>query len=188
LRFERRWHPFLLNPDMPPGGVPRSEYRLRKFGSAERSAALDARVAAEGAKEGLTFRFDRIARTPDTRDSHRLIAWGMASGAAWAGAADAVKERVMRAYFEEGEDIGDRAVLARLAGEVGLDARAAAAMLGGEEGRAAMEAAAARAAGIGGVPAVVLGNQVVVHGAQPAAEVVAILREAVGAQVAVVGA
>ncbi len=176
LHFERRWHPFLLNPDMPPGGVPRAEYRARKFGSLERSAVLDARVAAEGAKEGLAFRFDRIARTPDTRDSHRLIRW-----AAPHGVADAVKEGVMRAYFEDGRDIGDAAVLSDVAGAAGLDAAAAAAMLAGTEGRAEIEEAVAQAAGIGGVPAVVLGRRVVIHGAQPAAEAMAALREAVAA-------
>ncbi|WP_376098789.1 DsbA family oxidoreductase [Roseomonas sp. CCTCC AB2023176] len=117
LHFERRWHPFLLNPDMPPGGIERAEYRRRKFGSAERSAALDARVAGEGAKEGLAFRFDRIARTPDTRGSHRLIRW--ATEVAGPAAADTLAESLFRAYFEEGRDIGDPVTLAAIAGIAG---------------------------------------------------------------------
>lgn len=177
LRFERRWHPFLLNPDMPRGGVPRGEYRARKFGSLARAAELDARVAAEGAGEGLAFRFDRIARTPDTRDSHRLIRWAASRGGP--AAADAMGEAVMSAYFSAGEDIGDAGILARLAAGAGQDPAEAAAMLAGEEGRAAVEEDVARAAGIGGVPAVILGGRLVLHGAQRSHEAVAALRAAV---------
>jgi predicted DsbA family dithiol-disulfide isomerase len=54
------WLPFQLNPSMPEGGLPRAEYRRAKFGSAERSRALDARVAQEGAGEGIAFAFDRM--------------------------------------------------------------------------------------------------------------------------------
>ena len=176
LRFERRWHPFLLNPDMPRGGVPRAEYRARKFGSLERSAAMDARVAAEGAREGLTFRFDRIARTPDTRDSHRLIRLAGEEGGA--PLADAVAEALFRAYFEEGRDIGDAGTLAEVADAAGLPRARAAAMLGSDEGRAALEEEVGRAAGIGGVPAVILGRQIVIHGAQPSHEAVSALRDA----------
>lgn len=176
LRFERRWHPFLLNPDMPPGGVERAEYRRRKFGSLERSAELDARVAGEGAKEGLSFRFDRIARTPDTRSSHRLIRLATEEGGA--PLADDVAEALFRAYFEEGRDIGDAATLAEVADAAGLPHARAAAMLASDEGRESLEEEIARAAGIGGVPAVILGRRLVIHGAQPSHEAVAALRDA----------
>src|SRR4051794_30663092 len=73
LTFAVRWLPFQLNPDMPKGGVDRRAYRTRKFGSWERSQALDARVAAVGAGEGLAFRHDLMARTPNTFDAHRLV-------------------------------------------------------------------------------------------------------------------
>ena len=63
--FEVRieWLPFQLNPGMPAEGVARAEYRRAKFGSVEKSRALDARVAAEGAGEGIAFAFDRMQRT-----------------------------------------------------------------------------------------------------------------------------
>ena len=73
LALTVRWRPFELNPGMPPDGVDRRTYRAVKFGSWERSQALDARVAAAGAEDGIVFRHDRIARTPNTRASHRLI-------------------------------------------------------------------------------------------------------------------
>src|SRR5882757_5504707 len=68
-----RWLPFQLNPTMPRNGISRREYRIKKFGSWERSQELDARVIAVGKEEGIDFAFDRIERTPNTVDAHRLI-------------------------------------------------------------------------------------------------------------------
>src|SRR5689334_25368336 len=68
-----RWLPFQLNPTMPKEGISRREYRTRKFGSWERSQELDARLVAVGQSEGIPFAFDRIERTPNTVDPHRLI-------------------------------------------------------------------------------------------------------------------
>ncbi|WP_426954935.1 DsbA family oxidoreductase [Muricoccus radiodurans] len=179
LRFERRWHPFMLNPTMPPKGMERAAYRAAKFGSPERSAAIDARITAEGARDGLTFRFDRITRTPSTRDSHRLIRLAGQEGGA--PLADAVAEALFSAYFAEGRDIGDPATLAALADAAGLPPGRAAAMLATEEGLAEVEEDAARAAGLGGVPAVVLGRRLVIQGAQPAEEAALALRDAMAA-------
>src|SRR5262249_4125625 len=68
-----RWLPFQLNPAMPKEGVSRRAYRTKKFGSWERSQELDARVVAVGEAEGIHFAFDRIGRTPNTLDAHRLV-------------------------------------------------------------------------------------------------------------------
>src|SRR5689334_21939057 len=68
-----RWLPFQLNPQMPKEGISRKEYRTKKFGSWERSQELDARVVVVGNEEGVHFAFDRIERTPNTLDAHRLI-------------------------------------------------------------------------------------------------------------------
>ena len=69
---ELTWHPYQLNPEMPPEGVARAEYRAAKFGSLERSQELDAQVTAAGDAAGLEFRLDRQARTPNTLNAHRL--------------------------------------------------------------------------------------------------------------------
>jgi predicted DsbA family dithiol-disulfide isomerase len=105
------WLPFQLNPGMPKEGVPRAEYRKAKFGSLERSRQLDARVMAEGRSEGIEFAFDRIERTPNTSEAHRLIAL--------AGDQNAVVSALFRAYFEEAKDIGDPQVLAGIAAHCG---------------------------------------------------------------------
>src|ERR1700746_2370107 len=68
-----RWLPFQLNPAMPKEGGSRRGYRTKKFGSWVRSQELDARVVVVGTEEGIQFAFDRIERTPNTLDAHRLI-------------------------------------------------------------------------------------------------------------------
>ena len=74
------WLPFQLNPGIPDEGLQRAEYRKQKFGSVERGRELDARVASEGAGEGIAFAFDRIERTPNTRAAHQLIELAQSQG------------------------------------------------------------------------------------------------------------
>jgi len=112
MQPEVRWLPFQLNPSMPKEGMPRAEYRKAKFGSLERSRALDARVIAEGKSEGIDFAFERIERTPNTAAAHRLIAL--------AADQNRIVDALFRAYFEEGKDIGDPAVLAAIAAQCGV--------------------------------------------------------------------
>ena len=163
LRPRVSWHPFELNPDMPPEGVDRREYVRGKFGDGERARAIYERLVGVGDQVGLALAFDAIPRQPNTRDAHRLIAWGQGQGDA-----DALVERLFRAFFMEGCDIGDRASLAALAGEAGYDADAARAYLASDEGRELVEAASRRARelGVNGVPFFIFDNKVAVSGAQ----------------------
>src|SRR3954471_3608088 len=85
------WLPFELNPSMPPEGMERDKYRAQKFG-AERAALLDAQLRNLGAAEGVSFGFDRMQRTPNTRRAHMLIAY-----AGRQGKADAIVEALFRA-------------------------------------------------------------------------------------------
>jgi predicted DsbA family dithiol-disulfide isomerase len=117
------WLPFQLNPDMPVAGVARAEYRRAKFGSVEKSRALDARVAQEGAGEGIEFAFDRMQRTPNTVAAHRLIDVAQQQDRAspvGSGKGNAVVDALFRAYFEEAKDIGDEAVLSEIAERAGV--------------------------------------------------------------------
>src|SRR4051812_32919892 len=113
---------------MPKEGVSRREYRTRKFGSWERSLELDAQVAAAGKAEGIDFAFDRIERTPNSLDAHRLI-WL----AGEQGVQDAVVEALFRAYFTEGRDISRRQTLLDVVAEAGLDRGKAEGLLEGDE-------------------------------------------------------
>ncbi|MDE2006082.1 MAG: DsbA family oxidoreductase [Rhodospirillales bacterium] len=173
IGFSVHWNPFQLNPDMPPGGVERASYRAAKFGSAERSAAIDARVSGAAEQAGLEFRLDRIQRTPNTIDAHRLIARAGALGVQ-----DAAMEAVFSAYFLEGRDIGDHAVLADCAAQAGMDRQATATYLAGPENEAEMRAAdrAAREAGVSGVPSFFLDGYFLFSGAMPAEQIAEALR------------
>src|SRR5258708_29158799 len=79
-QVSRSWHPFQLNPEMPREGLNRKMYRSRKFGSWERSQAMDAQVTAAGKSVGIEFRYDLQTHTPNTFDSHRLGWLGGTSG------------------------------------------------------------------------------------------------------------
>jgi predicted DsbA family dithiol-disulfide isomerase len=164
-----RWLPFQLNPDMPQQGMPRGEYRAAKFGSAERAKGLDARVAAEGAGEGIEFAFDRIQRTPNTAAAHRLIALAQKQGA---GAQ--VVDALFKAYFEEARDIGDAEVLAGIAERSGVR--------GWPQDADAAEVAALeeemRGHGISAVPTFVFNRRLGVSGAHPPETLAAAMREA----------
>ena len=164
LRFDVGWRPFQLNPDMPAGGVPRDEYRRAKFGSLERSRQLDAQVAEAARAAGLEIRHDRMQRTPNTLDAHRLICW-----AATQGGQDQLVDGLFAAYFVEGKDVGDRDTLVELAGAAGLDRKAAADYLAGDAGRREVlaEDEAVREAGLTGVPTFVLDRHVLFAGAVP---------------------
>ncbi len=158
-----RWHPFQLNPDMPREGMNRKEYRTAKFGSWERSLALDAQVAAAGRADGIPFNFAGVTRTPNTLDAHRLI--GLADTE---GVQDAVVEAVFRAYFVDGRDIGQAAVLLDVVAAAGLERARCAAVLGSEQGLAATRAAQEQAhrTGVQGVPCFLINNTVVLSGAR----------------------
>ena len=158
-----RWLPFQLNPAMPKEGVSRREYRTRKFGSWERSQELDARVVAVGQSEGIPFAFDRIERTPNTLDAHRLV-WL----AERQGVQDAVVEALFRAYFTEGRDISHRQTLLDVVAEAGLDRHEAEAVLNGDDGLDAIKDAdaLARRFGVDGVPFFIVNGRITLSGAQ----------------------
>ena len=173
LRFAVTWRPFQLNPDMPPEGVARDSYRAAKFGSLARSRELDAQVAEAAGKAGITIRHDLMARTPNTLGAHRLI-----ERAARDGRQDGVVEALFAAYFAEGRDVGDLAVLAEIGAACGIPD--AAGYLASDEDRAEVLAGdrAARAAGLSGVPTFALERHVLFSGAVPAETMAEALREA----------
>jgi predicted DsbA family dithiol-disulfide isomerase len=159
------WHPFLLNPDMPRTGMPRSDYVIRKFGGEERARRLYGSITDIGRNEGVTFRFDRIRLTPSSVDAHRLVRL-----AAREGLADAMVKTLFAAHFADGLDIGDPFVLVALANANGLDPTVTRAFLDGDDERDVVHAENLRAhrLGINGVPCFVLGGRHAIAGAQEA--------------------
>jgi len=171
------WHPFELNPGMPKAGLDRRAYRSRKFGSWEHSQALDAQVAATAKRDGLDFRHDRMERTPNTIDAHRLI-WL----AGREGVQDDVVEALFAAYFHDGRDVGDAAVLVNIGAQTGLDRGRVDAMLASDEGLAEVNGALERAAKlqVSGVPTVLVDGVALFSGAIRSELMETHLRRAVG--------
>jgi predicted DsbA family dithiol-disulfide isomerase len=161
---------------MPKEGISRREYRTRKFGSWERSLELDARVMAVGQTEGIHFAFDRIERTPNTLDAHRLI-W-LANKE---GVQDAVVEALFRAYFTEGRDISNRQTLLDVVAEAGLNRHLADAVLNsGDDLETIREAdGLARRYRVDGVPFFIINGTLTLSGGQPPDAFLAAFRQVV---------
>jgi len=175
LTFSIHWNPFQLNPDMAKEGVDRAQYRAWKFGSPEKSAAIDARIVEAAAAVGLEFHPERIKRTPNTIDAHRLI-WFAGQN----NVQDAAMEAVFKAYFIEAQDIGEHSVLADCAALAGMDRDEALAFLAGDLADKEMRAAdqAAREAGVSGVPSFFLDGYALFSGAMPAETMANAFRQA----------
>jgi predicted DsbA family dithiol-disulfide isomerase len=159
------WRSFQLDPETPVGDPQQViDWLGAKPGlSPARVREMFTHVTELAAAEGLAFDFDR-ARTANTLDAHRLLHFAKANGLQ-----AELKERLLHAYFVEGADVGDRAVLAGLAGSAGLDEAAARQALADDAYAAdvAQDIDQARVYGISGVPFFVLNKKVGLSGAQP---------------------
>lgn len=170
------WHSFELDPNADAVATGDLAERLAaKYGmTVERARAMQANMTQVAAEDGLNFRFD-IARSGNTFDAHRLLHL-----AAEQGIQDAVKERFFKAYLIDGESIGDRDTLVRVAAEAGLDPEAARATLESDAYAREVRADERRAAalGISGVPFFVIDEKYGISGAQPADVILDALEQA----------
>lgn len=158
------FHPFQLNPDLPPEGMLRADYVARKWGGRP-SSEVYARVSGVGKSVGIDFEFDRIVRQPNTKAAHALIALAGALGVQ-----PAVKEAMMRAYFIDGRDLTDIDTLVEVAERAGLDPKRARAHLADPDALRAIDGAdlQARRIGVEGVPFFIFNRRYAVSGAQEA--------------------
>jgi predicted DsbA family dithiol-disulfide isomerase len=176
------WRSFELDPQAPVArSVDSATHLAQKYGMTRDEALASQRKLAEvAAGDGLDMRFD-LARGANTFDAHRLVQLAKAQDVQ-----DAMKERLMRAYFTEGERIGDPETLARLALEVGLGEEDVREVLAGEryatdvrdDERTAMEL------GINAVPFFVVDRRVGAAGAHPPEALGDLLRRGWEARVA----
>lgn len=164
--IEVNWRSFELRPDAPE--VVQGDYvqmLADKYGrSKEEAQAMVDQMAARGKEVGVDFAFDAI-QPGNTFDAHRLLHL-----ASEHGLQDALKDRLFRAYFEEGQAVGTHAVLRKAALAVGLDAARVDEVLAGDDYARAVRSdeSLAQQLGIGGVPFFVFDQRVAVNGAQPA--------------------
>ena len=161
------WRPYQLDPTIPPEGKDRKQYMLAKFGSEERIREIHQRIEPLGAAEGIAFDFGAIKVAPNTLDAHRVIRW---AGTAGDGVQNRLVRRLFQLNFEEGANIGDRAVLIEAARESGMDVAVVEALLPTDADRDAVtsEIATAGRMGITGVPCFLLEGKYAVMGAQDA--------------------
>ncbi len=167
------YRPFLLHPGMPPEGRDFRAHMTAIKGDSNIEPLLQ-RVCAAGESCDLTFDWDRVATAPNTLLSHVLLA------VVPADRQTAILDAIHAAYFEQGRDIGDPAVLASIAGRAGLDRQAIATALADDEtiARVATGAAWIRDQGVTGVPLFIFDGAVTVSGAQPADRLLAAMKEA----------
>ncbi len=159
----KRWLPFFLNPDTPPEGEPYMPFLIAKFGGRERVEAIFERIREAGRAHSLEYAFEKIQVRANTLDAHRLLFWAQQQGDA-----ERLVEGLFRAQFQQGENVGDRAVLCRVAAEAGYDATAAAVWLASDQGREAVlaEERAVRALGVTSVPTFIIDRRHAVVGAE----------------------
>ena len=174
------WRSFELDPSAPQEREGERAARLaEKYGmTLEEARAAERQLTEVAAAEGLDFRFDR-ARSGNTFDGHRLIHL-----AAEHDLQDAMKERLLRAYFTDGELIADHETLVRLAVEVGVPEDEARATLASDRFAAAVRAdeLTAQQFGISAVPTFVVDRALGASGAHPPEQLLALLRQALAAE------
>ena len=151
-----RWHPVRLIDGVPPEGWDFAAFYERRLGSAQAVAARQAQVRAAAAQAGLSIAFERIRRFPDTAPAHQLVL--LAARRQGDAAQAALIERLFQGYFQQGQDLGDRAWLLQLAGHGGLDEAEAASCL---------DLPLPRAEPVPGVPFFVFNQRLALSGAQP---------------------
>lgn len=175
--IETIWRSFELSPGATTVPAESAAQVIRDW----RGDAAEARIAqivALGTAEGLVLDLER-ARPVNSFDAHRLVHLGAATGQA-----NAVMERLLRAYHSEGENIADLGVLARLATDAGLEAVAVAGLLAGSSHADAVRAdrRLATERGISGVPVMVVAGGAPMSAVQPVGDLTELLRRALAAQ------
>ncbi|WP_372571090.1 DsbA family oxidoreductase [Ruegeria jejuensis] len=159
-----RWHPFELNPDMPPEGQNLRDHIMEKYGtSAEQSQQARERLTALGQGLGITFEFTEGSRIVNTFQAHQLLDWAETQGRQ-----HPLKLALFEAYFAHGRDVSDPDVLIAAAAQAGLEPEAARAAL--DSGKYAAPVREKQqfwtSRGITGVPAMVFGGKYLLTGAQ----------------------
>lgn len=163
VAVELIFHPFQLNPGLPPEGEAIADNLLRKYGAGPEQASAGAgRIRAAAAEAGVDMS-GRTGRLFDTFDAHRLLSWAKDEGTQLP-----LKKALLQTYFTRGENVSDHDVLAAAAGRAGLDANAAREVLA--SGRYADEVregeAYWRGEGVLSVPTIILDREFVISGAQ----------------------
>ena len=167
VALDIHFQPFELNPNMPGEGQDITEHLVQKYGGTpEQFAASREMIRARGEALGFTFDMGARGRIYNTFDAHRLLHWADEEGG---GKQLALKEALFKAYFTEGKNPGDHAVLKQAAQDAGLDGERAAQILASDDYAAAVRAQETfyHRNGINAVPAVIINERHLIQGGQP---------------------
>ena len=158
-----RWRPYQLHPNMPVEGVDRQDYLQRRYGPDADLARVPGRIASEAEGEGITLRYERIKRMPNTLRAHRLMELAYTHNCQ-----HDLAQALFQAYFCDGVDVGNPQELVRLAQTCGIPGEAAADYLAGDAGEEEVHRQLERAPdlGVSGVPGYYLANSFLLPGAQ----------------------
>lgn len=161
---EIHWYPFELNPNLPSEGQNLREHITEKYGaSAQESDANRVKMMQAGQEVGFEFNFTDDTRIYNTFDLHQLLQW-----ADQQGRMHDLKQALFTAHFTDGRNVSDKATLADIASEIGLDQQEALTAL--EEQRFAKKVRASeqqsQQQGIQSVPAVIFNQKHLISGAQ----------------------
>lgn len=176
VAVELAWHGVQLLPYIPAQGEPFAAFYRNRLGSAEAVRLRQAQVQQAAAAAGLDIALASIASMPNTADAHRLLQ--RAGAVATPAQRDALLERLFAAYFQRGEDLGERTTLLAIAESCGLERSAVADCVRGD----ASPFVGLVNTAAGGVPHFILDRRRAVSGAQPAEVLLAAMREALQGQ------
>jgi len=173
IKVEVNWRPFFLDPTIPKEGMSRKTYMENKFG-AERLKTIHDPLIAAGKEDGVPYEIDKITRTPNSTDAHRLIRWSHVQGKQ-----HDVTERLFMAYWNGGLDVGDRNVLLKIAADAGMDKDDVSKKLENGTDVEAVNAEVSHAyrMGVTGVPCFIFAQKQGLMGAQPAEVLADVIRK-----------
>jgi predicted DsbA family dithiol-disulfide isomerase len=171
-----RWRPFFLDPSIPPEGKDRRDYLVNKFGEPKLATLHDPLVKA-GLEDGVPYQFDKITRTPNTLNAHRVIRWS-----ASAGRQSEIVEDLFVAYWRDGRDLGDIGTLIDVASGNGLNRNRLTTDLASDLDKLEVfqEVQQSQSMGISGVPTFILAQRFGVTGAQSSSLLADGIRRAMG--------
>ncbi|MEP2059851.1 MAG: DsbA family oxidoreductase [Maribacter litoralis] len=172
------WQPFELNPGMPPEGQDLTEHIAEKYGSTlEQQQASQQNMTDIGEELGFKFDYFEGMRMANTFDAHVLLEYAKDFGKQ-----TQLKLRLMNSFFNERQDVSDRAVLKQALLDVGLNADEALAKLDSEEARYEVRNKQGqwKNMGVNSVPTIVFNMKSAVTGAQPVDTFKQVLTDLVG--------
>lgn len=176
IAVEVNWRPYQLNPDIPPEGVDHKSHLAAKLGGQAAVDRAHEMLTNLGLESGIRFNFDAVKISPNTLDAHRLLRWAAIEGGDHQNQA---ADLLFRANFEEGRNVGDRAVLLDIAEKAGLDRSVVSTLLATDADKDTVneEIGLAREMGVNGVPCFILDKKYAVMGAQSVEVLTNALRE-----------